>query len=363
MRDLGPPTSRRRRWWLLLLPPAIVLAVVLAGLAGLLPRGSMTAQVRIDTGDIRDRLLGVPYRYARSSERGRRILLRLSAMDPAVPPVWETIARYPLQGSNNPDQMEREFYMEIGALAELDQRLGRLGLNGLVYPYLPAGSVNEEAARDWLWSISVYMGWDGPRGWSLKPEWFDGKLPMYALADAAYRPLRLNDSKPDAQAYLWPDQADPSAVDDQGRTALHRAAFWDRPDLVSRMLSRGLDRDARDNSGWAPLHVAAFWGQVDVVEALVEAGDSPNLPVSRGAEDVWLWLPDDEGPLDGATPLDLAAYEGRLEVVRYLLNRGGRADAVDAKGRTALIWAEMGSRTEVADELRRAQATPGAGGS
>ena len=72
------------------------------------------------------------------------------------------------------------------------------------------------------------MRWNAQRGRCLTPGWFDDPIALNALADAAYKPIRMDDSRPDAVAYLWPNPANPAAADELGRTVLHRAAFWGR---------------------------------------------------------------------------------------------------------------------------------------
>ena len=107
MRRLGPRTMRRLGCGLLIAVAALIPLLLFAVTTDMLPRGIRTAQVRLDTGDLRYCVLGVPYSHDFMSDRSREALLPLSAMEPPVPATWHTIASYPLEGSNNPDRAER----------------------------------------------------------------------------------------------------------------------------------------------------------------------------------------------------------------------------------------------------------------
>jgi hypothetical protein len=91
-----------------------------------------------------------------------------------------------------------------------------------------------------------------------------------------------------------------------------------------------------------PLFWAAFYGPLSLVERLVALGADP-LAATKKAVLIW-FKPGGMRTIDkGCTPLMMAASGGQTEIVRYLLDRGGRADAVAGepgqKGDTALYVA------------------------
>ena len=147
--------------------------------------------------------------------------------------------------------------------------------------------------------------------------------------------------------------ADIDARDEQGRTALHRAAgscfqVGQRicRGVVAALLDRGADVDARDAGGSTPLHLAAGWYDSGVVVELLR----------RGAD---VDARDDEG----RTPLHVAAEYGvagrfsffnpRGTVSLELLQRGAVLDVRDADGRTPLQMADERDRTGLVRLLRR----------
>lgn len=72
--------------------------------------------------------------------------------------------------------------------------------------------------------------------------------------------------------------ADPAAVDQKGKTALHLAAgsFWanasDRLGALIQLLNRGANPNARDADGMTPLAAALQRGRGDLADLLREHG-------------------------------------------------------------------------------------------
>lgn len=90
---------------------------------------------------------------------------------------------------------------------------------------------------------------------------------------------------------------------------------------------------------------AAQYGHAEIVRLLLDAGEDPNRFNPEGAH-------------SHSTPLHQAALAGHLDVVRLLVERGTRLDIRDIHYRgTALEWAEYAGRTQVADYLRRRDAS------
>ncbi|KAF9646567.1 ankyrin, partial [Thelephora ganbajun] len=57
-----------------------------------------------------------------------------------------------------------------------------------------------------------------------------------------------------------------------GQTLLHLACFLDYSDLVSFLITRGIDMDARDRNGCTALHFAALNGSKECARLLLIAG-------------------------------------------------------------------------------------------
>ncbi len=75
------------------------------------------------------------------------------------------------------------------------------------------------------------------------------------------------------------------------------------------LLKHGADPNIKNKDGKTPLHKAAYWGRVGVVKLLLVYGADPAVKDK-----------------DRKTPLDLARAEGRREVVSVIeewLRRGG----------------------------------------
>lgn len=157
-----------------------------------------------------------------------------------------------------------------------------------------------------------------------------------------------------------------------GGTPLHRAAERGLPEVVLTLIRHGASVNARrperkdaplhfaaeaqtaalliqhgaeveplDWSGRSPLHWAAQFGRPDVAALLIEHGAEVHRPAD-----------------DGATPLHWASQEGHAEVVRVLLRAGAEVDRRDGHGRTPLHRAAWRGRVEVVDILLGAGADP-----
>ncbi|KAJ1346056.1 hypothetical protein KIN20_000737 [Parelaphostrongylus tenuis] len=103
-----------------------------------------------------------------------------------------------------------------------------------------------------------------------------------------------------------------SSCDEDGYTALHRAAYNDHLEALSFLLESGADSEARTKQGWTPLHSAANWGNYEIVGRLISHGVDVNAR-STGC----------------VTPLHLAINsqcenaENVFHTIRYLLQAPG----------------------------------------
>jgi len=165
-----------------------------------------------------------------------------------------------------------------------------------------------------------------------------------------------------------PDVNAPIAND--GSTALHEAAQFNRLDEVKLLLEKGAAINAANNVGITPLHLAALAGHTDMVALLlahkadVKAKDVFGLtPLHCAAQyghakTISLLL--DKGAeiesktyTQGLTPLHWAAFWGHIEGIKCLLCAGADINACDNAGNTPLTWAEAYGQHDMARLLAR----------
>ena len=124
---------------------------------------------------------------------------------------------------------------------------------------------------------------------------------------------------------------DIDARDEDGKTALIRAAEEGDTETVEMLLDREADIEAKTNDGRTALMIAAIEGHTETVQLLLDKG----ADIEAEEESGWRALHD-------------AANNGHTETVRLLLDRGADIEAKDNEGKTALIVAADESNIETA---------------
>jgi len=128
-----------------------------------------------------------------------------------------------------------------------------------------------------------------------------------------------------------------------GATALSAAVSARRDAVVAAMLERGIDANRRMSSGGTVLMIAAALGYPEIIARLLARGADVNAEDARGTR-----------ALHAAAQFAFANRDTARarRVLELLIEKGAALDAVDAKGRSALLYL-LGARAEpgsVADQ-------------
>jgi len=149
------------------------------------------------------------------------------------------------------------------------------------------------------------------------------------LADAAEKMDRA------AIQTLLKQHADVNAVQADGMTALHWAAYQDDLETARLLVRAGANVKAANRYGITPLTLACTNGNAALVEMLLESGADANATLPGGE-----------------TALMTAARVGTLASVKALIARGADVDAKDERrGQTALMWAAAEGHADVVQML------------
>ena len=140
---------------------------------------------------------------------------------------------------------------------------------------------------------------------------------------------------------------DPDGTDEQGVTALHKAARNGHSPCVSLLLEAMAAVDKEDNSDLRA--TALYWAteaceeekHLEVVQLLLQAGAVKDKDRVTGS---------------GLSALHLAANQGHLEILQLLLRAKCDTDLKDSNRRTALHWAIQSGHSEVVKLLLQAGA-------
>jgi ankyrin repeat protein len=110
----------------------------------------------------------------------------------------------------------------------------------------------------------------------------------------------------------------------------------DHPHMVKLLVEHGADVNRRGHNGEIPLATASYLGAASTVALLLGAG----ARVNDADDDI------------GQTALMVAAKGGHLDIMERLVAHGGKVNAKDKRGGTALHWsATEADRPDVARYL------------
>ncbi|EER16169.1 ankyrin repeat domain containing protein [Perkinsus marinus ATCC 50983] len=158
------------------------------------------------------------------------------------------------------------------------------------------------------------------------------------------------------------------ATDDEGVTALMKAAEAGQSEVVELLISLHANAEAKDDEGWRAIMWAAMAGQLPIVEWLVtehsqevdyqtENGENALMKAAAsGHWDVCKFLLDNGAKVNAhdreyQTPLMWAAAAGHLHVVQGLISFDAKVDTQSRTGKTALILASTFGRADVCKYL------------
>jgi ankyrin repeat protein/L-ascorbate metabolism protein UlaG (beta-lactamase superfamily) len=176
----------------------------------------------------------------------------------------------------------------------------------------------------------------GSKGASLKHE---GEAGISSFHSAAYG------GQAEVVHFLADKGYDPNAgLDQHGHIALMAAAYNRDPKVAQALIERGADVDATNDDGITALHRAALFSADEVAALLIDAGAEVDVRDSSGE-----------------TPLITAAY-GSPKTVALLISRGADPNVIDKNGVTALVAGIRSGEKEVVDLLLASGADPEAGG-
>jgi uncharacterized protein len=134
-------------------------------------------------------------------------------------------------------------------------------------------------------------------------------------------------------------EADPDAANSwsaDGFTALHFAAFFNRPEIARALIRHGADVAgvAKNPMKVMPLHSATAAHSGEIVRLLLENGAPPNVPQEGG------WV-----------PLHEAARIGDKEMVTVLMQNGADPQLRSTDGKSAAEMARANGHEELAKLL------------
>ncbi|KAK8952932.1 hypothetical protein KSP40_PGU019958 [Platanthera guangdongensis] len=197
----------------------------------------------------------------------------------------------------------------LAAGARTDRRGGATGSTAL---HVAAAAGDEATARMLLdkgcAGLREARNTAGKTAYELAAEEGHAKLlGLLKLGEGLSSAARKGDGRITARAIEMGAAVD--GRDGWGWTALMRAGFKGRVEVMKVLIEKGSAVDARDDEGYTALHCAVEAGQAEAVEMLVKRGADPEAKTAKGR-----------------TPVEIAASLGYVGIVRILM-QGGAAQA------------------------------------
>ena len=134
-------------------------------------------------------------------------------------------------------------------------------------------------------------------------------------------------------------KAKPDVKDENGRTAIFKAAAEGKDEAVKLLLDAKANPNLQSQNGASPLEMAIQYNHQSTAEVLLSHGADPNLADASGTTS--LMLAAEVSPYN-KTP---------AELVKLLLSHGAKTNLTDAQGRTALARAKATNTAEAVELL------------
>lgn len=167
---------------------AVVFIFVLIAGYGII-RGDFrtSADIRLDSGDLRYRYFGIPVVYDRMPEPERSKLLALAAKSKIVTNEWRTCAIFPLRSTNNEDFMYRGWYFKVSVWTGEDPDLARLLVEDIAAHLRATNARNGLPASSTLLS-GFFVQPDVHAGWMIKQGWRQDQDALDYMASKHFSP-------------------------------------------------------------------------------------------------------------------------------------------------------------------------------
>ncbi|MBT6153778.1 MAG: hypothetical protein HOK71_10230 [Planctomycetaceae bacterium] len=151
------------------------------------------------------------------------------------------------------------------------------------------------------------------------------QLSRQPSTDIVHAASRKHFSLEEVKQFLDDDPGCVNMRNEDGYTALHAAASYDREELVDLLISRGADVELKvaDEYGGTALHRATDNDSVSIIDVLMAAGADPNTKDRHGN-----------------ISLHFAGQFGNPKAVKALLEHGADANATNNEGNTPLDLAD-----------------------